>query len=286
MPDTSAVLDPRRACLQRLSRIGAAHGFFQRLDRRHTALFVQEGDTLVLSFDRLDRIWSDGDAGLPMGFDAVLAHEFSLLTLMAAGRTWFRGAQVAAFLQTLADQGFFESFARVLILGSGPDCGHAAARAAQYVPGASVMLSRPVAAIGPRHAPFETRFIGDRLDNPDDPPPLGPDAMAGADQSFVLFDSASAMEAAQAALFRAPGTTRVDLPHVGDALDRAMQNGAVLAPLLRHLARGDLTPALIREILRKHLRRDPAYLARLAMAAERAGHDNLASRIRDAARAT
>lgn len=279
MPDTIAPTDPRHAWLRHMGRIGADHGFFDRISARHMALFVDEGDTLVLSFDRADRTWEQGDAGLPLGFDCVRALEVSLLSILSLGRTWFRDKSIEDLLKGLADDGFFASYAQVLILAAGPDCGHAAARAAAHVPGARVLLSRPTAAIGATHAPFETRFAKDRRADPDTPPPLGPEALQAAAATTILFDPACAPEAAQAALFRAPGTTRIALPHTGPALDRAVARGEALVPLIRHLAAGSLTAQNTRAILRPILRRDPGYLARLSQAATKSGHPARAAKI-------
>lgn len=272
MPDSLTPTDPRHAWLRNLGRIGADHGFFDRISPRHMALFVDEGDTLVLSFDRADRTWDAGDAGLPLGFDCVRALEFSLLSVLSMGRTWFRDAGVESLLHGLANDGFFASYTQVLIVATGADAGHAAARAARHVPGARVLLSRPVAAISATHAPFETRFAADRRANPDTPPPLGPEALHNAASTTILFDPANPPEAAQAAMFRAPGTSRIALPHTGPALDRALARGEALVPITRHLQSGTLTAQKTRDILRPILRRDPGYLARLSRAAEAEGH--------------
>lgn len=266
MPDTLNHTDPRRTWLQHLGRIGTAHGFFDRISKRHLALFVEDGDTLVVTFDRAERTWDRGDQGLPLGFGCVMMLEHSLLSLISIGRTWFRDDAVETLLRDLAREGFFASYKKVMILAVGPDCGHAAARAAQYIPGAHVLLSRPVAAVSATHAPFETRFHDARRADPDTPPPLGPEALANAASTYVLYDPTHPAEAAQAALFRAPGTTRISLPHTGPALDRAMGNCEAVVPLIRHLHDGKLDPQKVRDILRPILRRDPGYLARLAQA--------------------
>lgn len=279
MPDTLAPVKPRRAWLRNLGRIGADHGFFDRLSAHHLALFVEEGDTLLLSFDRAERTWDQGDRGLPLGFDCVRASEYSLLSILSVGRTCFRDTAVEDLLSALAKDGFFSSYAKVLFVATGPDCGHAAARGSAHVPGARVLLSRPAAAISAAHAPFEPRFTRDRANAPDTPPPLGPEALQAAASTLVLFDPAHAPEAAQAALFRAPGTTRVALPHAGRAIDRAVARSEALVPLMRHLAADTLTAQQTREILQPALRRDPGYLARLAAAARADGHPARAAKI-------
>ncbi|QXT38810.1 hypothetical protein [Gymnodinialimonas ceratoperidinii] len=281
MPDTQAPLDPRQSWLRHMGRIGAAHGFFNRISSRHMALFVDEGDTLVLSFDRADRTWDQGDRGLPLGFDCLRALEFSLLSILSAGQTWFRDAAVETLLQGLVDDGFFASYKTVLIIANGPDCGHAAARAARFVPGAQVLLNRPAAATSATHAPFERRFKASRQHDPDTPPPLGPEALQTAASTTILFDPKNPSEAAQAALFRAPNTARVGLPYSGSALEHTFTKGEVLVPLARLMQGKALTPAKARKILRPSLRRDPDYLARLSAAAIRKGHVARAATIND-----
>ncbi len=264
MPDTTAPIDTRRAWVQRLTRIGSDHGMFARLDPRHLALMVEEdADTLLVSFDRADRLWSNGAEGLPLGFAAVPAHDVSYLSLMSVGRTWFRSVEVDALLSGLAGDGFFASFRKILVIAAGPDCGHAAARAAAYMPGAQVLLARPAAAISAAHAPFETRFRADRLRNPDMPPPIGANALGKAASTTILFDPRNRADAAQAALFNGARTTRIGFPMAGAALDRALGRTGTIVPLTQHMMRDRLTPATTRAALRAALRSDPAYRARL-----------------------
>ena len=264
MPDTLAPSSPRQAWARHMARIGADHGFFHRLGRRHAALYVQEGETLVLSFDRADALWDQGDTALPLGFDLVQAREWSLLSLMSFGRTWFRETEVEVFLTTLTETGFFAGFDQVLIVAHGPQCTHAAARMAAQIPGARVLLSSPVAAVGATDAPFETRFAEDRRrGNPDLPPPLPPEALQEADQTFVLFDPTIALDAAQAAMLRAPNTERLPLPAAGASLEAAMRSQHVLVPVMTGIANGSLTRARLRTLLRRSIRRDPAYIDRI-----------------------
>ena len=62
-----------------------------------------------------------------MGFGAVERREWSFLSLIADGATWFRDAALHRFFDRLIDEDFFESFDRVIFLGAGPMCGYAAA---------------------------------------------------------------------------------------------------------------------------------------------------------------
>ena len=119
---------PSRADWQaRIGEIGKMHGFFERLGRDHFALYVQEGNTLLVSFDEIDRVIEKGDDALPVGFEAVKKREWSMLSILSDGRTWFRDQGLYRFFDKLSDEGFFDSFDQVIFLGAGPMCGHAAA---------------------------------------------------------------------------------------------------------------------------------------------------------------
>ncbi len=141
---TSAGADRSRAdWLSRLSDIGRNHGFFERVGSEALALFVQEGDTLVVSFDRATRVCSEERDGLPPGFEAVQKREWSLLSILSTGDSWFRSQDVMAFFDTLAESGFFDSFAQVIFLGFGPANGHAACAYASARAGRFEFWSRP-----------------------------------------------------------------------------------------------------------------------------------------------
>lgn len=266
MSDSLTAADPRRVWLQTLANIGENHGLFGRVSARHLALFVDEGDTLVLTFDRAERTWTQGDSALPLGLACVQKLEYSLLSILSMGRTWFHDTHVEDLLQELATNGFFASFTNVLILAAGPDCGYAAARAARHAPGADVLLVRPAAPISDPGAPVDPRVEARRTTYRHatrKPAPPGPEALQQARSTTILFDPASATDAAQAALFRTPGTQRVALPNTGPALDCAFAQEDALVPLARHMADGTLTPQVSRDILQKVLRRDPVYLAQI-----------------------
>jgi hypothetical protein len=50
---------------------------------------VDEGDTLLVAFDRADRARDVAADGLPAGFEMVRRRSWSLLSIMAQGETWF-----------------------------------------------------------------------------------------------------------------------------------------------------------------------------------------------------
>ncbi|PWK62867.1 phosphoadenosine phosphosulfate reductase [Roseicyclus mahoneyensis] len=278
---TTAAASPGRAdWLSRLADIGRNHGFFERVGSEALALFVQEGDTLVVSFDRATRVYSEEPDGLPPGFEAVQKREWSLLSILSTGDSWFRSHDVMAFFDTLAASGFFDSFAQVIFLGFGPANGHAACAYASAAPGASVLVSAPVATLDPERAGFDRRFRRDRIrdfSRYGDAPSL----VAAARDVVILFDPTDPASAAHAAQFRGAQITHAALRFAGPAPHQLVAAGGLLVPMLRALANGRLTRARVAELIRPVRRADPAYLWRLAQTAQSQGQFDRARRIAD-----
>lgn len=266
--------------LGRLSDIGRNHGFFERIGADHLALFVQEGDTLVVSFDRAARVFADEADGLPPGFEAVQKREWSLLSILSTGDSWFRAPDLMDFFDSLAASGFFESFTQVIFLGFGPANGHAACAYASAAPGALVLTSAPAATLNPELAGFDRRF---RRDRAHDFSRYGDAAAlaASAREVVLLYDPTDGASAAHAAQFRAPCITRVPLRFLGPAPHRLVTAGGLLMPLLRALVNGRLTRARVAELIRPVRRADSAYLWRLAQIAQGQGQFDRARRIAD-----
>lgn len=270
----------RSAWLERLSHIGRDHGFFERIAGDHLALFVQESDTLVISFDRATRVFAEEAGGLPLGFEAVQKREWSLLSILSTGDTWFRSPELMAFFDGLAAAGFFESFAQVIFLGFGPAPGHAACAYASAAPGALVLASAPAATLEAEMAGFDRRFRRYRardFGRYGDAPGL----VASARNAVILYDPTDGVSAAHAAQFRAPSVSLVPLRFTGPAPHTLIASGHLLIPVLRALVNGRLSRSRLAELLRPVRRADPAYLWRLAQIAQGQGQFDRARRIAD-----
>lgn len=258
------------AWVARLDEIGRGHGFCTRIGTDHLALFVQEGDTLVVSFDSAARVFTEEQDGLPPGFEAVRRHEWSLLSILSLGDPWFRSADLAGLFDRLGDEGFFDSFETVVFLGFGAANGHAACVFSAAAPGSSVLASAPVATLDPARAGFDRRFpAGRRL-------PFvrygdAPAQLASARAAVILHDPTDPVTGAHAAQFRGPGVTLAPLRFAGPAPHRLIAAGGLLVPILRALAQGRLTRAGLARMIRPVRRADAAYLWRLARIAQAQG---------------
>lgn len=264
----------------RLSRIGGAHGFFERLGKEHLGLFVQEGDTLVVSFDQAARVYGEQADGLPLGFEAVRKREWSLLSILSLGDPWFRAADLVAFFDRLADDRFFDSFETVIFLGFGPTNGHAACAFSAAAPGALVLASAPAATLDPERAGFDRRFLAARrcdFTRYGDAPSL----LSGAREAVILFDPTDPLSAAHAAQFRGKTITLAPLRFTGPAPHRLILDGGLLMTFLGALAKGRLSRERVARLLRPVRRADPGYLLRLARTAQTQGQFDRAHRVAD-----
>jgi len=271
MPDTTT--RPSRAeFFERLAQIGDMHGFFAPVGGKHHALYVQEGDTLLVSFDEAGRVLKNGPDALPMGFDAVGRREWSFLSLIADGATWFRDAALFRFFDRLIDEDFFESFEQVIFLGAGPMCGYAAAAYSAAAPEAKVFTLSPAATLNREAAPFELRFrrawrmdFSHRYAN-------AADMVSGASEVFVVYDPGELLDAAHAAMFRGPQVTRLRFRGGGRDIGGLLEASGTLDRCLKATANGRMSRLRFAQIVRRLRQTDPAYLKRLlARVLERGG---------------
>jgi len=256
----------RAAWLKHLSDVGSGHGFFERVGADHMALFVEESETLLVSFDRAERVYAETRDGMPAGFEMVVRREWSFLSILSMGDTRFRDDDLSLMFETLLDNGVFDTFKRVFFLGLGPVCGHAACCYSSAAPGARVIASRPAARVD-QGAGGNTRFADASA------------LLSGSDAATILFDSKEAGAPENFARFSGSNVVRVDLPHCGAALETMIHEDDLAPPMFRALGNNRLDAARVREILRPSKRRNGSYLMRLAEAALNAGQTRRAATI-------
>jgi hypothetical protein len=274
LPDPDSPDSP--AWRRHLARIGAEHGFFDPVAADHDALFVQEGDTLVVSFDTATAVQAR-PGGMPIGFAGVKARQMSLLSIIASAPRWFRDPDLYAFFDGLRAEGFFDSFERVVFLGLGPACGHAACAYSAAAPGAHVIATRPAATLDPSLSGFDPRFrTARRLDFST---AYGDAAtlVASAAKLWLIHDPFSPMDAAHAAQFRGANVERLPLRFRGDAVDEIVADTPFLVPFLRFIETGTCTRGAVLSLLRSARQRHGASLLHLALRAARAGQTKRAA---------
>ena len=236
-----------------LTEIAEDCGMFQPLGPRHFATFVDEGDTLLVSFETVAGIRSLSEDALPLGFELVRRKGWSHLCVISDGDTWFRDPLLYGFFDRLIDDGFFEDFDRVVFYGAGP-CGYAAAAYSVASPGATVLAIQPQATLDPRMTEWDDRFPEMRRVPFTDRYGYAPDMLEPASQAFVLYDPRVQLDAMHATLFQRRNVTRLRLWHMGETLQTSLLEMKLLVPMIAAAGAGKLTEAGFHRVWRK--RRD------------------------------
>ena len=215
-------------------------GMFQPLGRRHFATFIEDKNTLLVTFETIDGIRTLSEAAQPLGFDMIRALGWSHLCVISDGDTWFRDPQVFQFFDRLTDDGFFDGFDRVVFYGAGP-CGYAAAAYSVAAPGATVIAIQPQATLEARMTEWDDRFPHMRLVSFTDRYGYAPEMIEAAERAFILYDPLESLDAMHAALFRRDHVTRLRLPSMGDTLQTSLIDMRLIYRLIAQAGQGKLT---------------------------------------------
>ncbi len=251
-----------------IARIGAEEGGFDALGTQHVALFVDDGKTLLVSFETIESA-RERPGQMPLAHDIAAARGWSHLCLMAEGPTWFRDPAVYEFFDAKVDGDFFEPYDRVLFYGAGMG-GYAACAYSVAAPGAQVLALNPRATLDPAEAGWDGRNRAQRSLDFTSRYGYGPDMLEGAAHATVIHDPTIPEQAMHAALFRAPYITRLSTRHMGERIEWALQNIGVLPDLIEAAAAGKLTPQTFAVTWRKRRNFGP-YLRTLLAKAESSG---------------
>lgn len=248
---------------------GAEHGTHLRLGDDHGALFTEDGETLLVTFERAEAIRDNAQGALPFGLQIAGRDGASQLCLYSESDGFFRDQEVFAYFDNLVDEGFFDQFDRVVFYGCGP-CGYAAAAFSVCAPGATAVLLRPLATLDTARAGWDNRYGASRRADFVSRYGYAPAMLEAADAAFLLYNPANLRDAMHAALFVAPNTHAIRTRWLSPALDRDLEDMGVLAPALRAALRGRLTAAHLHQLLRARHGYGP-WLRRLVVDLERSG---------------
>ena len=82
-PDLSAL--SRADWLAALRRIGQERGFAEALGKAHAGLFVEDGDTLLVTFESMSGIEALSETRTPFGFEMVASRGWSCADFVGYG---------------------------------------------------------------------------------------------------------------------------------------------------------------------------------------------------------
>lgn len=271
-PDLSGM--SRREWLTALRKIGDQRGFAEPLGNSHAGIFVEDGDTLLVSFEATPGIEALSRTRTPLGFDMMAQYGWSSLSVLCHSDTWFRSKKVIEFFDQLQDDGFFDEFETVVFYGAGP-CGYAASAYSVAAPGARVLALQPQATLDPRVAVWDDRFFTMRRLDFTSRYGFAPDMLEAADQAYVIYDPYERLDAMHAALFKRENVMHLRTPFLGGALQSELRALDLLPTLLGDVAEGTLDTLSFAKMMR--VRRDhPPYLRNLLARLDSSERRNLA----------
>lgn len=223
-----------------LRAIGEQEGFYEELGEEHTALFVERGKTLIVSFENLDHIYDREDDRMPWGYGFVLSRGWSMLGLMAHGWTWYRDESVFDFFDRLRDDGFFDRFDNVVFYGASMG-GYAAAAFSAAAPGATIVAISPQATLERAIAPWETRYHKAWRRDFSGRYAYAPDLVATASNVHIFYDPRMATDAMHACLFRGDNIHKYRCRFMGHRIASLWISLGLLKPVVEGCVTGELT---------------------------------------------
>lgn len=272
-------LESREAWLAKVSDLVDEDGYAERLDDRHSAIFVEDGKTLLVTFETHDSIARLSEDGQPLGWDMVKALGWSHLCLLSDGDTWFRAPRVYGYFDRLIDDGFFEDFDQVIFYGAGP-CGYAAAAFSVAAPGARLVLVQPQATLDPRVAEWDDRYRHMRRTSFTDRYGYAPDMIDAAQEVFLLYDPEIELDSMHASLFTRSNVTKFRMRHMGPDLETVLMQMQLLYRILAQLSADKLTVPNLARLFRNR-REHPGYQFGLLQRLTGANRDRLTIRLAD-----
>ena len=225
-----------------LEEVGAREGFFRNLGDRHSALYVQRGDTLIVTFENLDHVYERGIDRMPWGYGFVEANGWSMLGMMAHGWTWYRDEDVCDFFDELHASGFFGRFRKVVFYGASMG-GYAAAAFSAAAPGATVIAISPQATLSREIAPWETRYRKAWRRDFTTRYGYAPAMIGSAAQMYLFHDPREPLDAMHAALFTGPNVSKYRCRYFGHRIASLWVRMGVLKPIIHQCVDGTITPA-------------------------------------------
>jgi pimeloyl-ACP methyl ester carboxylesterase len=224
-----------------LREIGAREGFFEELGKQHTALFVERGKTLIVTFENLDHVYDRASDRMPWGYGFVESRNWSMLGMMAHDWTWYRDEAVWDFFDRLRDEGFFERFDKVVFYGASMGA-YAASVFSAAAPGATVILISPQATLDREVAPWEERYRKAWRRDYRTRYGYGPEMVAGAGDVHLFYDPRNRLDSMHAALFRGDNVTKYRCRFMGHRIASLWIQLGLLKPIVEACVAGTLTP--------------------------------------------
>lgn len=246
-----------------LDDISDEFGHFEPIGADHSAVFIDAGRSLIVTFESTAMAQGQNPGGAPLGWSMVKSHGWSSLSLIAHNDLdWFRGPAIFGYFDRMIDDGFFDDFDQVLFFGAGPS-GYAAAAYSIASPEAQVLLVQPQATLCRGLAGWDRRFPQARRQDFTSRFGYAPRMVETASNAWVIHDPMIVEDAVHASLFDGDNTQHFKTPRLGDyAASEFIQMG-ILPDLLSAAMQGSLESSTFGKLWRA--RRNNMHYARTTL---------------------
>lgn len=263
----------------RVEDIAEDHGYAEPIGSDHTALLIDGGRKLLVSFESVPCVRRQNDDAAPMGWGFVQSHGWSSLTLLADAEVdWFRHEAVFGYFDRMIDDGFFDDFEQILFYGAGA-AGYAAAALSVAAPDTNVLVLQPQSTLDRTRVPWDRRFPKSRRLDFKTRFGYAPIMVETAETVVVIHDPSVVEDAVHASLFDGANTTHLTCPYLSPDVQHSLSAMDVLPDMIEHAMNGTLTPDAFATLWRERRLHSP-YLRRLMRRLEaKGGHDRLLARL-------
>lgn len=251
-------------------------GDFLQLGSRHWAFFTEARPLLLVTFETLASL-KESEEGLPAHFALCKERDWSLMTLICDGETWWRDPLVFTYFDRISDNSFLEAFDRVVFYGAGI-AGYAAAAFSVTAPGADVVLVAPRATGEFNRTGWDQRLRGARRINFDGRYSYAPDMIDSAEKVWLIHDPLHAPDAMHAALFQRPWVMTLHAPHTTEATEDTLAEMEALDRILEAVMEKRFSPEFY-SLLWRGRRTNADYLRSILAHARMTGHPRREAKI-------
>ena len=251
----------RKAWSERLVTYTERRGIWLTLSQTHMAGLIRGDRTLVVTFESVEEVRSGRKTAAPIGYDMSERFDWSVLTILADGATWFRDPVLYAFFDELTDSDFWDDYDNILFYGAGMG-GYGAAAFSVAAPGARALVISPVATLDPQIAGWDTRYTSHRRKDFNSRYGFAPEMTDALSNAYVVYDPEVEISAMHASLFTRPQVTKLRARHFGPNVEATLEDIEVLADMLGLAGMGLLNPRTFSRLMRRR-RNHPPYLRKL-----------------------
>lgn len=216
----------------RLEEICEEQGHFEPLGPDFSALQLDGGASLLVSFETVPSIRQNNADHAPLGWLKMREHGWSSLTILAnQSESWFRHPAIYGFFDRLIDDGYFDDFDQIVFFGAG-GAAYAAAAYSVAAPDCRVLALRPQASLDPAVATWDRRHMDQRRHDFRTRFGYAPKMLETAEQAWVIYDPLEPIDAMHATLFGGANTTALKTPRLGPTLPDHLVEMGLRDPLL------------------------------------------------------